>query len=80
MIPSLRLNSLTTGDLCDEGLLVLEDLGAGVEGLHDELVCLVQPHVHGPHGTVGERSDTQLLSAGVASWRKFQPDNSKGGR
>ncbi len=57
--------------LSDESLLVLDDLRTGVEALEDELVRLLQPDVHGPHGTVGEGSDAQLLPSLLPNYRNF---------
>ena len=71
--------------LSDEGLLVGDHLGAGVQALQDELVRRLQPHVHGAHRAVGEGSDAQLLpvravdvqqadSVGGGGERARQPD------
>ncbi len=57
--------------LSDESLLVLDDLWTGIEALEDELVRLLQPDVHGPHGTVGEGSDAQLLPLMLPNYRNF---------
>ena len=48
-------------ELGDEGLGVLHCLGARGEALQEELVGLLQPDVHRPHGAVGEGAYDQLL-------------------